>query len=139
MELSPVLSAGCKRDGGSGLGCGSITRVTRTWEWLKWLSTHIKKRQWPSCLGVKRLCLRKAPRFPFSAAVLGKGITFHQSRRPNLCHRGLGLTSGNSFICTGNPWRASIATPEPFASFPGDSSVQRSLCSACSGPAASGL
>lgn len=30
-------------DGGSGLGCGYITRVTCTWEWLKFLVTHNEK------------------------------------------------------------------------------------------------
>lgn len=39
---------------------------------------------------------------PFSTVVLRKGPAFHQSGRPNICHCGLCLTSGKSFILTGS-------------------------------------
>ena len=39
---------------------------------------------------------------PFSTVVPQRGPTFHQSGTPNVGGRALGLTSGNSFICTGS-------------------------------------
>lgn len=39
---------------------------------------------------------------PFSTVVPRQGPTFHQSGTPNVGGRALGLTSGNSFICTGS-------------------------------------